>query len=323
MFPSTRFCFQSHTGYLLKFNFAAFIPGFAATHGLAVGKHDVRVNCCSMSVKKAILFLALLFPVTLLRAAGNDSIHYPELNKAYLKSYWYDSKAYVVSPAKWELKQWLGFGAVTGAGLLAYTQDERIQEYFTNHQSAAADNLSKYIFEPFGRFSPVLIGSLYLTGRLAKNNRLAGTSLTAAKSLVVSSLIGGAVKQLTHRHRPYQDDIPDHANWDGPFSDIHYNSFPSGHSLSAFSMATVFAMEYRSTVWVPALAYTLAAGTAVSRLYDNKHWVSDVVIGSALGFVAGRFMWKQSQGNQKKIQVLPSAGANSASLTFIITIAEP
>jgi len=276
-----------------------------------------------MFAKKCLLFSALLLSVTVLWAAGDDSIRYPELNKSYLKSYWYDGKAFVVSPVKWEARQWLGFGVVTGAGILAYTQDEKIQEFFTDHQSATADNFSKYIFEPFGRFSPVLAGGLYLTGRLVKDKRLAGTSLTAAKSLAVAALIGGAVKQLTHRHRPYQDDIPDHANWDGPFSDIHYNSFPSGHSTAAFSMATVFAIEYRSTIWVPALAYTLATGTAVSRLYDNKHWVSDVVIGSALGFVTGRFMWKQSQGNQKKVVVLPSAGVNSASLTFIITIAEP
>lgn len=274
-----------------------------------------------MFVKKGLL--VLLFPVTLLRAAGIDSIHYPELNKAYIKSYWTDSKALVVSPAKWKLKHWLGFAGVTGAGILAYTRDEKIQEFFTDHRSAAAGNLSKYVFEPFGRFSPVLISGLYLTGRLAKDNRLAGTSLTAAKSLAVSSLIGGAVKQLAHRHRPFQDNIPNHATWDGPWSDVRYTSFPSGHSTAAFSMATVFAMEYRSTIWVPALAYTLAAGTAVSRLYDNKHWVSDVVIGSALGFVTGRFMWKQSRLNQKRVMVLPAMGANSASLTFIIAIAEP
>ena len=276
-----------------------------------------------MTSSKFFFFLLILLSAVKLRAAGADSIYYPELNKAYVKSYWYHSKAFAVSPAKWELKHWLGFGLVSGAGILAYSKDEKIQEFFTDHQSATADNFSKYVFEPFGRFSPVLVGGLYLTGRLVKDKRLAGTSLTAAKSLAVAGLIGVAVKQLTHRHRPYQDDIPNHANWDGPFSDIHYNSFPSGHSTAAFSMATVFAMEYRCTIWVPALAYTLAAGTAVSRLYDNKHWASDVVIGSALGFVTGRFMWKQSQGNYKNVMVLPSAGTNSASLTFIIAIAEP
>jgi len=231
----------------------------------------------------------------------------------------------MLSPAKWKVKQWIGFGLVAGAGVLAYTQDEKIQKYFVGHQSTAADNLSKYVFEPFGNGigTSVIIGGLYVGGRLTRDCRLAGTSLTAGKAFLVSTAFAMITKQLTHRHRPYQDEIPDHANWDGPFADIHYNSFPSGHSTAAFSLATVFAMEYSHTIWVPALAYTLATGTAVSRLYDNKHWASDVVIGSALGFVTGRFMWKQSRKGNNRLVILPSAGTNSASLTFIIRLAEP
>lgn len=273
-------------------------------------------------MKKAILLFLFLKIVLLGQAGGNDSITYPELNKAYLKSYWHDSKSFVVSPAKWRAKQWIGFGLVAGTGVLAYTQDEKIQKYFVGHQSTTADNLSKFIFEPYGRFAPVIIGGLYLGGRLAKDNRLAGTSLTAAKAFVVSSVSAVIVKQLTHRHRPLQDVIPDHASWDGPFSSIDYNSFPSGHSTAAFSMATVYAMEYRSTIWVPVLAYTLATGTAASRLYDNKHWTSDVVIGSALGFVTGRFMWKQNRKSNSRLVILPSVSTRTATLTLFIRLSE-
>ena len=274
-------------------------------------------------MKKALLLFLLFNAAFMAQAGGSDSISYPELNKAYLKSYWHDSKSFIVSPAKWRAKQWIGFGVVAGAGVLAYTQDEKIQRYFVGHQSATADHLSKYVFEPYGRFAPVIIGGLYLGGRLAKDNRLAGTSLTAAKAFIVSSVSAVIVKQLTHRHRPFQDDLPDHANWDGPFSNIEYNSFPSGHSTLAFSMATVYAMEYRSTIWVPVLAYTLATGTAVSRLYDNRHWASDVVIGSTLGFVTGRFMWKQSRKSNNRLVILPSASTHAASLTLFIRLAEP
>ncbi len=276
-------------------------------------------------MKKWALFILFFVTVSNLEAAGADSIPYPELNKTYLKSYLHDTKSFVISPAKWGKRQWIEFGVVAGTGVLAYTQDEKIQEYFIVHRSIAAGNLSKFIFEPFGngKITSALIGGLYLGGTLAKDKRLAGTSLTAAKAFVVSSVCSQIVKQLTHRHRPFQDEIPDHANWDGPFSDMSYTSFPSGHSTAAFSVASVFAMEYRNTVWVPLLAYTLAAGTAVSRLYDNKHWTSDIVIGSALGFVTGRFMWKQSRKANSKVVIIPSASTQSASMTFIIRIAEP
>jgi membrane-associated phospholipid phosphatase len=269
-----------------------------------------------------LLFLAAVFRM---QAGSNDTIQYPELHKAYLKSYWYDSKSFVLSPAEWHAKQWIAFGIVAGAGVLAYTQDEKIQKYFVGHQSETADNLSKYIFEPFGNGigTSVIIGGLYIGGRLAKDKRLAGTSLTACKAFLVSTTVAMITKQLTHRHRPYQDEIPDHTNWDGPFSSIEYNSFPSGHSTAAFSLATVFAMEYSSTIWVPVLAYTLATGTAVSRLYDNKHWASDVVIGSALGFVTGRFMWRQSRKGNNRVTILPAASTKSVSVKFFIRLAEP
>jgi membrane-associated phospholipid phosphatase len=274
---------------------------------------------------KWIFILTAFFYAGLCSAEGNDTLEYPQLNKKYILSYFSDAKALIISPAKWKSREWIQAGAIAGAGILAYTQDEKIQKYFVGHQSETADNLSKYIFEPIGNGigTSVIIGGFYLGGILAKDKRLAGTSLTAAKAFVVSAVCTNVVKQLTHRHRPYQDEIPDHALWEGPFADIHYNSFPSGHSTAAFSLAAVFAMEYRETVWVPVLAYTLATGTAISRLYDNKHWASDVVIGSALGFVTGRFMWKQSRKGNNRLVILPSAGTHTASVTFILRLSEP
>lgn len=272
------------------------------------------------------LFLILLFNSALQAIAGGaDSIQYPELNKKYLKSYWYDSRDFVISPAGWGKRQWIELGIVAAAGTIAYTQDEPIQKYFIDHRSVTADKFSKYIFEPFGngKITLAVIGGLYIGGRIAKDKRLAGTSLTAAKAFVISSVCTQVIKQIAHRHRPFQDAIPDHTNWDGPFSSSSYTSFASGHSDAAFSLATVFAMEYSNTIWVPVLAYTLATGTAVSRVYDNKHWASDVIIGSALGFVTGRFMWKQSQKSNNRVAVFPAVGQNTAALTFIIRFPEP
>lgn len=273
-------------------------------------------------MNKLFFIILFLFGVFKVNAGDTDTTSYARLNKVYFKSYWTDSKNLVISPCKWQKKQWFELGIVVGTGILAYSQDENIQSYFIRHQYATAGNFSKYVFEPFGngKGTSVLLGCLFLGGKLAKNNRLAGTSLTAAKALVISTVCVQVAKQMPHRQRPFQGNVPDHTGWNGPFKNIQYNSFPSGHSTAAFSVATVFAMEYRSTVWIPALAYTLAAGTAISRLYDNKHWASDVLAGSALGFVTGRFIWKQSQKNNRKIVLLPSVSVQSASLDVIIRL---
>lgn len=274
--------------------------------------------------KFSFIVLILLISARLF-AAGTDTLDYPALNKTYLKSYFYDTKSLLVSPLKWHGRQWIELGVVLTAGTIAYTQDEKIQHYFAEHQSTKADNFSKYLFEPLGngKGTVAVLAGFYLGGRIAKDKRLAGTSLTAAKAFVVSSVGVQIIKQLAHRHRPFQDEIPDHAIWDGPFADFSYTSFPSGHSSAVFSVATVFAMEYKGTIWVPIVAYTLATGTAVSRLYDNKHWVSDIVIGSALGFVTGRLMWKQNRIGDNRFVLLPTFGSNSLSLVFIMRLAEP
>jgi len=273
-------------------------------------------------MRKWLLFFIIAASAVRSLAGANDSIPYPKLDKSYLKSYYYDTRNLLFSPASWGSKQWITLGVVVGAGALAYSQDADIQAFFADHQSHATGNISKYIFEPFGngKFSPVIIGGLYLGGFLAKDKRLAGTSLAAAKALFVSSVFTQAIKQITHRHRPFQDEIPDRADWDGPFSKTSFNSFPSGHATAAFSLATVFAFEYRKTVWIPCLAYTLATGTAISRLYDNKHWASDVVIGSAIGFFTGRFMWKQSRKTNHRCILLPSLGKEATSLTLFLRL---
>jgi membrane-associated phospholipid phosphatase len=55
-------------------------------------------------------------------------------------------------------------------------------------------------------------------------------------------------------------------------------------------MATVVAMQYQKSVWVPIVAYTVATAVALSRVTENKHWLSDSLVGSVLGHVIGRLV---------------------------------
>jgi membrane-associated phospholipid phosphatase len=81
-------------------------------------------------------------------------------------------------------------------------------------------------------------------------------------------------------------------------------------------VATVLASEYRETGWVPVAAYTIAAGTALSRIYIDKHWASDVFAGAVFGYACGRFIWKHNRG----ITIIPSLSHNVSSCSFIISI---
>ena len=72
-------------------------------------------------------------------------------------------------------------------------------------------------------------------------------------------------------------------------------SFPSGHAGSAFAVASVFAETYgEQNPWVPWVVYPIAAGTSLSRIDDDRHWLSDVFLGGAIGYFTGKMVARYS-----------------------------
>lgn len=97
----------------------------------------------------------------------------------------------------------------------------------------------------------------------------------------ISSIIMiGAVrslKPLTHELRP-----------DGSA----YNSFPSGHTATAFAAAEWLRMEYwHKSPWIGIAGYAAATTVGVLRVYNNRHWASDVIAGAAIGFLSTRIAY--------------------------------
>jgi membrane-associated phospholipid phosphatase len=122
-----------------------------------------------------------------------------------------------------------------------------------------------------------------LIGRRLGRLELSRAGLVAVPALIASGLLARAVKILIGRPRPGMVD-QGLAHW-GPSLAAGYNSFPSGHATSAFTLAAVLAAAAPS--WRPAL-YGLAALVAFSRVAVDAHFVSDVVAGGLLGWAVGR-----------------------------------
>jgi membrane-associated phospholipid phosphatase len=101
------------------------------------------------------------------------------------------------------------------------------------------------------------------------------------------------------------------------------DSFPSGHATTSFAVATVFAYEYRDHIAVPITAYSLATLVAASRMSAQRHWVSDVFVGSSLGFLLGRFVYKQHHDPnlpgspvQRQSRLVPQLGFGAGTLNL-------
>lgn len=118
------------------------------------------------------------------------------------------------------------------------------------------------------------------------------------------------------RDRPNSGASP--YRWEGPHLNLKNVSFCSGHTSSAFSIATVFAEQYKDSPYVPAVAYGLATLAGLSRIYDNKHWASDAFVGAALGYFIGKSvvsLHRESTVKKMNISIAPDIRPNYNGIT--------
>ncbi|NSW56793.1 MAG: phosphatase PAP2 family protein [Armatimonadetes bacterium] len=101
-------------------------------------------------------------------------------------------------------------------------------------------------------------------------------------TVVVQSALVNVMKDFFGRMRP--DDLMASFAFHGPW-DLGYNAFPGGHAAGSFALATVFSAWYPRWRWA---LYTCAVLITLARIYLGRHFVSDCVIGAALGYWVAR-----------------------------------
>jgi hypothetical protein len=126
------------------------------------------------------------------------------------------------------------------------------------------------------------LGGVYLWGIKGDHPHAKETGALELETLVNTFLIYTPMQLLAARQRP------DEGNGNGDFWKHHNinTSFPGGHAMFTFAMATVVSHEYPQK-WVQALAYSAATIITVSRFMARDHWSSDMLVGSALGIGIG------------------------------------
>jgi len=135
--------------------------------------------------------------------------------------------------------------------------------------------------------------AFYVASLIRKDPYGQATSLLAGEAVVDDAVLMVVAKTITRRLRP--SDIPVNGNYSDTFFQNHKgtlgagSSFPSGHAMMSFSVATIFAHRYRQHRWVPYVAYGVAAAISFSRLTTGAHFPSDVLFGAATGFAIARF----------------------------------
>lgn len=169
--------------------------------------------------------------------------------------------------------------------------EARREDYLGSTSLRRAATVMRYIGGPG---STIITGGGYLVGRLAGQRRLAEVSLHTAEALVVATATTWTLKGVIGRERPYVSADTNPRRF-SPFRGWKAGdaaSFPSGHTTAAFAMAAALVAEVgdkwpRQQKIVAPVAFIVATGVGLSRMYDDKHWASDVVMGAAIGTFAG------------------------------------
>jgi membrane-associated phospholipid phosphatase len=139
----------------------------------------------------------------------------------------------------------------------------------------------------------IIGGTLYAVGRIGGNDRMADLGWHGTEAILIGEGAAFVLKGIFGRARPFQDiDDPTNFNLGRGFSHKDYRSFPSGHTIAGFAAAAAVTSETnrwwpKSTWYVAPVMYGGATLIGFSRMYNNKHWASDVVMGAAIGTFAG------------------------------------
>ena len=198
---------------------------------------------------------------------------------------------------------------------------------FTTHFTELGDYYGYGFLAGYGIFNLV-----------AKRYKGFHTAVLGAEAVITTSLWVRAGKILCGRMRPgatYGDQQYNTDHWFGPFAQFRtkYNSgrsvgafdaFPSGHTSSAFAIASVFAVQYSNYKAVPVIAYSLAGLVGVSRLFVHEHWLSDVVAGGFIGYLCGHEVCKLDRRLNKgrkdrSISLVPSYSERGMGISFAMS----
>jgi len=250
------------------------------------------VNKISCTV---VLCTAILIPSTLPAQTQTpaedrrDYVYYPgdtenvvPLGKKLLSNIWLDQKAIWTSPFhvdKEEAAEWLGLTAVTAALVVT---DRRTSKVFENSSGQVSwGNHISYIGSSYTLIPEV--AGFYLYGVLADNQKARETGVLGGEALIDSLIVVEVLKTAAGRNRPNATSNPGDFFQGGA-------SFPSGHSIASWALASVIAREYGDRKWVPYVAYGLAAVVGGARYAARQHYASDIFAGSAMGFFIGRYV---------------------------------
>jgi hypothetical protein len=208
------------------------------------------------------------------------------------------------------------------------SMDEEVTEEIKEHAvSSGGDWAGPLSRLGDGDVAGIVWGASWLAAHASNRPRFQQTVEMSGEALVDATILCQGLKLAFGRARPRSSSDGSYPG--GPAHALTLGSsgsFPSGHAMAAFAVATVVAERNANRRWVPPLAYTLAAGVAASRVYGEHHYLSDVVVGGIIGHGVGKLVLRRHGDARARIAsswrwaVVPTAAPSREEVGVLVTM---
>lgn len=201
---------------------------------------------------------------------------------------------------KFNYKQLIIPGVLIGYGVIGLESDQLLSFNSQIKEEVTEDIDQKVTIDDFSQYSPAAsVYALNAFGIKGKNN-FRDRSVIFVTSYVIMATTVLSLKSIVKEERP-----------DGS----NNNSFPSGHTATAFAGAEFLWQEYKDkSIWYGIAGYAVATGTGLFRIYNNRHWLTDVTAGAGIGILSTKLAYWMNPYITKKI--FKSSETNSTSMVM-------
>lgn len=197
----------------------------------------------------------------------------------------------------------------TVAGLYALTDNDLLSKYEVQEERNEWMPKFRTRADDYVQYAPIVaVYGLNALGVKGKNNFGNRTAILIKSELLVG-ILTFSLKKITAVPRPDTGQP---------------TSFPSGHTAQAFAAATFMAKEYgHRSIWYSIGAYSVATGIGALRVMNNRHWVSDVLVGAGIGIFSTNMAYLTHQykwGKKKPVGqtlIVPSFDGQTGMVSIV------
>jgi membrane-associated phospholipid phosphatase len=236
-----------------------------------------------------------------------------------------DSVAGSHSHVNWTI---IGIAGAATVTTIMFHYDQQIYDglYRWKMNNKIVKNVSPVITDlGDGTFSAGLFGGFAGYGLIFKDKKAFEVGKIGIESFLFTGIAVQIFKNLCGRERPSAATRAG-GFWHGPFSYLRepkngrgissFDAFPSGHTATVFAAATTIS-DFYTEPWVLYTCYSLATITAISRVTESTHWISDCFVGAIIGYYGTKLVEKLNYGSDG-IALLPQADGHQYGLLLSV-----